>query len=220
VSHLARLQAEFGRKGLTVLGIDQDESRRDTLAYMAHVDAGFGYAVGIGSAAGYPNDGVPDAAVIGADGKVAYRGHPGNLTDNTLQRLLRQVRRPTPEEQESRAKSMLASAERLLDGKQFLRAELILRKTVASHGATEAGKRAAARLAEISSESCKAECDAQREIAALVGGVERPAATLAPKTKDQLARTLEAKAAAWKETAPGAAAIAREWAEIVAHPWK
>src|SRR5262245_14137322 len=108
---------------------------------MAHVDANFGYAVAIGGTKGYPHDGIPDAALIGADGKVAFIGHPVEISNNTIKRLLEKARKPKSDEQESRAAAMVTSAEALVADRQLLRAELILQKAAAKFGSTESGKK-------------------------------------------------------------------------------
>jgi hypothetical protein len=187
---------------------------------MAHVDANFGYAVAIGGKTGYPHDGIPDAALIGADGKVAFIGHPADISNNTIKRLLDKVRKPKPEEQQSRAAAMVTSAEALVADKQLLRAEQILLKTAAKFGSTESGKKAAARAKELSAGEFKAEYDAQKELARLVTGIEKPAAAFDPKTTEALVKSLQARAADWKDAAPTAARLASEWADIAANPWK
>jgi hypothetical protein len=115
---------------------------------------------------------------------------------------------------------MIASAEKLVADKEVLRAEQILLKATAKFGSTESGKKAAARAKELSAGEFKAEYDAQKELARLVTGIEKPAATIDPKLTDKLVRSLQARAADWKEAAPTAARLAGEWADIAANPWK
>lgn len=218
VAHLTKLAGDLAKKGLNIVGIT-GEDRRTVLQYMTHADAGFGYAVALGGASGYPSPGLPYAALVGPDGKLEYLGPPGGLSTKAIEELVRKVQKPTQEQSEARAAKMLASAEKLVADGQLLRAEVLFGKVASKYGATESAKKASARTKEIASGDSKPEYDAQKELAKLLGGVERPAEADTRRAQ-KLAKVLEKKSAEWKETAPRAAALAAEWATICATPWK
>lgn len=218
VAQLTRLQDEYGRRGLTVLAIT-NEDRSTVQRYMAHNDANFGFAVGLGGAASYPTPTIPYAALIAPDGTVAYLGKPGSISGRDIEALLRKVPKPTSAEQERRAATSLAAAEALLAKGDVLRAEAILLKAAARAPATDSGRKAAARAKDLPSGDLAAEHAAQRELAKLVGGtVERPAEA-DPKRFAKLAKTFEKKAEEWREKAPRAAGLALEWRDLAAKTW-
>lgn len=218
MGHLTKLQAEYGKKGLTVLGLNGEDASMN-LRYMVHNDANFGYAVGIGGASGYPHKGIPYSAVIAADGTVAYVGDPGSYSSKDLEALLKKVPKLTPEQAETRAAKMLEYAEKLIGGKELTRGELVLAKIGDRYGSTESGKKAAARRKEIQTGDFAAEWTAQSELAKLLGGVEKPAEADS-KRAQKLVKILEKKATEWATTAPKAAELAGKWKAICEEPWK
>ena len=219
MGHLTKLQSEYGKKGLNVIGIT-GEDRKTITQYMAHNDANFGYTVAIGGASGYPSPGIPYAALIGADGNVEYLGHPGSISNKVIEALLKKVAKLTPEEQEARAATMLASAEKLIADKQVLRAESILQKIDDKFGSTESGKQAAARAKEIASGDFKAEYDAQKELAKIVGGgIEKPKEADGKKMAKAV-KVLDKKSAEWKEEAPKASELAEFWKSVAEESWQ
>lgn len=219
VAPLTRLAEDLAKKGLAVIVLTDDE-RETVERYMAHRDAGFGFPVAFGAAPGYPRPSVPYAALIGADGNVAYLGPPGSLPRGEIEALLRKVPKLTAGEQEARAAAMLATAEKLIAAREVARAESVLSKIGARFGATDSGKRAAARAKEIQTGEFAAEWTAQRELAKLLGGsVEKPAEA-DRKAMEKLARTLEKKSAEWREKAPKAAELAERWRLVASKPWQ
>jgi inorganic triphosphatase YgiF len=186
---------------------------------MTHRDANFGYTVAFGSSSEYPSRGIPHSALIRADGTVAYVGNPGSMSGKLIEEELKKVKKPSPEMAESKASKMLAAAEANIEKKQLLVAESILSKIVAKFPASESGKKAAARVKEIATGDFKAEWDAQKDVAKLIGGNEKPAEADSKKFQ-KIAKAFLKKAEEYKESAPVASAIATEWADIAASPWK
>lgn len=186
---------------------------------MTHRDANFGYTVAFGGSSGYPSRGIPHSALIRADGTVAYVGSPGSMGSKLIEEELKKVKKPTPEVAEAKAAKMLESAEANIAKKQLLLAESILTKIVAKFPASESGKKAAARVKEIATGEFKVEWDAQKDIAKLIGGNEKPAEADSKKFQKNL-KAFQKKAEEYKETAPVAAALAAQWAEVAAEPWK
>jgi thiol-disulfide isomerase/thioredoxin len=218
VSHLSRLQDEYGKKGLVVVGIT-GEDRRQVTRYLAHADAGFSYRIGLGGASGYPSPGIPYAALVAADGTVAWLGEPGGIPKKEIEGLLKKAPKPTAETDEARAAKALATAETLVASKDLLRAEAILANASARWGATPSGKQAAARVKDLAAPEFAAEMNAQREIAKIVGGtIEKPSEADA-KRMEKAAKLLEKKAAEWAESAPRAAEIALFWRDVALAPW-
>jgi hypothetical protein len=190
------------------------------LRYMTHNDANFGYAVAIGQAPAYAVKGIPFVALVGADGSLLWQGPGGSFSGKHIEEALKAVKKPTPEQQEAKAAKSLAYAEKLIEDKRLVQAEQVLQKAAARFGATESGKKAAERAKEIAaSEELKAEFAAQKELAKLLGGVEKPAEADGKKA-EKLVKVLEKKAAEWQSSAPRAAALAEEWKKICADPWK
>lgn len=187
--------------------------------YMAHNDAGFGFAVGLGGASGYPSPGIPYAAVIAPDGTVAYLGHPGSISDKDVEALLKKVAKLSPEEQEARAAKMLQSAEKLVEAKELARAEAILQKVAARFGATESGRKAVARSKEIQIGDFAAEYAAQKELAKMIGGTVEKPAEADSKKMEKLAKAFEKKAAEWAAKAPKAAELANRWKDVASQSW-
>ncbi len=186
---------------------------------MTHNDANFGYMVATGNSSEYPSRGIPHSALIRADGTVAYVGHPGSMGQKLIEEELKKVKKPTPEMAEAKAAKMLETAEASITKKQLLVAESILTKIVAKFPASESGKKAAARVKEIATGDFKAEWDAQKDIAKLIGGNEKPVEADSKKFQ-KAAKAFQKKAEEYKEKAPVASALAAEWAEIAANPWK
>lgn len=218
MGHLTKLQAEFGKKGLTVLGLTGEDLDMN-LRYMIHNDANFGYAVGIGGASGYPHRGIPYSAIIAADGTVAYLGHPGSFSSKDLEALLKKVPKLTAEQQEARAAKMLEFVEKLIADKELTRAEVVVGRIQERYAATESGKKAAARVKEIQTGEFAAEYAAQKELAKLIGGVEKPAEADSKKFQ-KLVKVLDKKAAEWAEKAPKTAEMAKKWKSLAEEPWK
>jgi hypothetical protein len=187
--------------------------------YMTHNDANFGYTVGVGQgSAAYPHKGIPYKVLIGADGKIIKMGNVA-VTNGDVEDALKKAKKLKPEELEPRAAKALEAAEKLIADKQLARAEALLQKTATKFAATESGKKAKARVAELAAAELKAEYDAQKELVKLVG-VEKPAEKVDPKAADKLVKALEKKSAEWKETAPKAAELATQWVTVLRNPWK
>ncbi|MCE9636257.1 MAG: TlpA family protein disulfide reductase [Planctomycetes bacterium] len=217
VPHLTKLQERWGAKGLSILAIT-GEDRSTVLRYMAHEDAGFGYAVALGDAPEYPCPGLPYAALIGPDGNVEYLGEPGGVPSKTIEALLKKVVKPTADEQAARAAKMLESAEALVASKDLLRAAALFAKVEARFPASDAARKAGARAKDIQSGDFAAEFAAQTELQKLVGGAERPSEA-DTKRMSKLVKPLEKKAADWKTSAPRAAELATLWRDIAAETW-
>lgn len=218
VGPLSRLQREEARRGLTVVGLTSDD-RATLLRYMTHVDASFAWPVGIGSGPGYPARTLPFSALVGADGTLLWQGASGSLPRETLDRALRGVTKPTAEALEARAARALALAEALLLDRQYVRAEAHLRSAAERWGTTPSGRAAAALLPRLAADDVRAEVEAQRSLAKLLGGAERPSEADSKRAR-KLAKALEKKAEEWRESAPRASALAADWAAICAEPWK
>src|SRR5215471_6283546 len=145
--HLARMAEDFGKKGLNVLALT-NESRETVMKYMTQLAAvPLPYTIGYGGGSGnYPSPGIPHAFLISADQKVVWEGNPGSFPEKLLDEELKKVK-ITDEMKNARAEKAVAYAETLITAKDYLRAANLLDKTAKDLGATEGGKKAAARRA-------------------------------------------------------------------------
>jgi hypothetical protein len=224
VGHLSKLQDEYGKKGLTIIAIT-GEDKDMNLRYMVHNDPGFRYKVAIGGASGYEMPGVPFAFLIDAEGKIVYRGSPGGLSKKkVLLPALKQVREPTEEEVAARSQKMLDFAEAFVADKMYLRAELAFDKLIAKFPKSEAAATAKERKkAMLDEDGAKAEHDAQKKIAKLVGGVEAPDGSskkMKSKQIESAVKKLKKLAEGFEETAPRSAELAQEWRNIFRIKWQ
>jgi hypothetical protein len=208
------------KKGLTVLAITA-EPRETVLKFAAQLaPAPMPYVIGLGGGDGaYPVPGYPTAFLIGADGKVAWQGHPGAFDEKLLEAELKKVK-VTDQMKEARAAKALAYAETLIGTKQVLAAVNVLERTSKDFGATESGKKAAARRADLDKdEALKKELAAQKELDKAVGGIQMPKDKFKKKDRDGVAKSLDALAKKFQTDAPAAAALATEWAKCVREDW-
>ncbi|MBI5364442.1 MAG: TlpA family protein disulfide reductase [Planctomycetes bacterium] len=83
------LQAKFGEKGLTVIGVT-DEGAKDTESFASATKMNYAYAYDKGgklsSWAGV--SGIPAAILLDPSGKVVWQGHPGSLSEDAIQKAL------------------------------------------------------------------------------------------------------------------------------------
>jgi len=87
--HLNELQEKFGPKGLSIIAVT-DEGESDTVKWVENKGAQYPYAYDKGGklARHFGVRGIPDAVLIDATGKVAWRGHPAALDEKTLEAAL------------------------------------------------------------------------------------------------------------------------------------
>jgi hypothetical protein len=85
VPHLNTLHERLFQKGLVVVGVTgEDKTEVETFIGKHKVT----YPIGIGWSDGYDVKGIPAAFLIDPSGKVAWRGHPGQLEDKTIDAAL------------------------------------------------------------------------------------------------------------------------------------
>ena len=216
------MQDKYRAKGLTVIGIT-GEDRATNLRYMLHNDPAFTYRVALGSAPGYETPEFPWSVLIAPDGSVAWQGSPARMSvKKNLKPLLAQVRKPTAVERDVRAAKMLAFADAFAADQFFVRAESAFQALIATYPASEAATTAKARMKSILvADGARAEYDAQKAIVKLVGGVEAPNPSgKRVKNPEREAAKLKKLAQRYAESAPRAARLAREWADIYSEVWK
>ena len=85
ITELNALHATKAELGLVVVGVT-DEEPGDVTAYVTKNKVT--YPVGVGSNEGYRIAGVPEAFLIGKDGKILWRGHPVALDQRQLENAL------------------------------------------------------------------------------------------------------------------------------------
>jgi hypothetical protein len=212
---------EYAKKGLNVIAIT-NESRETVQKYMAQLTAApVPYTVGLGGGSNaYPAAGIPKAFLIGADGKVVWEGSPGAFSTKQLEEELKKVK-ITDEMRAAKAEKALAYAETLIGKKDVLVAATLLEKVSKDAKAGEGAKKAAERLAALQTDAAlKAELDAQKALDKAVGGIEMPKEKLKDKEREGKAKALDSLAKKYKDTAPGAADRATQWAKVMREDWK
>lgn len=88
IHQVPHLNALFERKkelGLVVVGVTGDAMDEVKTFVEQHR---VGYPIGIGGHGGYEVRGIPHAFLIGIDGKILWRGHPGTLEDAQIDAAL------------------------------------------------------------------------------------------------------------------------------------
>jgi len=220
--HLARMAEDNAKKGLTVIAIT-NEPRETVQKFMAQLaEKPLTYTVGYGGGANnYPtSEGIPKAFCVGVDGKVIWEGHPADFNEKMLDTELKKVKL-TDEMKSARADKAVAYAETLITAKEYLRAANLLDKAAKDYAATEGGKKAAARRADLDKdEAVKKELAAQKELDKAVGGIEMPKEKIKKKERDGVATKIDALAKKFQTDAPATAAMATEWAKCVREDWK
>ncbi len=224
MGHLSKLQDKYRDKGLTVIGIT-GEDRRTNLRYMLHNDPGFTYKVAIGSAPGYDTPEFPWSVLIAPDGSVAWKGSPARMSANKdLKPLLAQVRDPTPAELSARTTKMLRFAESFVADELYVRAELALEAIVAKYPKSKAAGIAKARVKSmLVIEGAVLEYLVQQSIVKLVGGVDAPdpaGKRVKAKNAARAVTKLVKLAEKYEESAPRAARLALEWADLHRVAWE
>lgn len=218
VRHLVDLTEDYGAKGLTVVGVT-DETEDVVLSWLTHEDASVNYKIALGGGADYGVRGLPYAYLVGADGKVAWQGPTGSLSKSRIEELLKDVPEATPESRAAAAERCVAYARKLAGDGLVYRAHHVLVDVLESR--VPAAREAAVTLMKSLSEGDNAaEFDAQRDLAKLLGGVERPRERIKSKKAESLAKKLEQLAEKHAEDAPRAASLAKRWAELLRTPWK
>lgn len=180
------------------------------------------YAIANGGGSAYAVSGVPYSVLIGSDGKVVYEGSPGGISEKVIEAELKKVK-TTPEAAEARAGKREAFAEKFAEDKLFARAEYELTQVTTLYPSTEAAKKAKEKLATFAEGDTKAELDAQKEVAKMVGlgaNFEKPADKLKDKEMEAVAKKLTKKAEELRAKTPRAAKMAEEWAGYFTTQWK
>jgi hypothetical protein len=222
VGHLSKLQDRYREKGLTVIGIT-GEDRAMNLRYMIHQDPGFTYKVAIGSAPGYETPRFPWSVLVAPDGSIAWQDSPARMNEKKhLRPLLAKVERPSAARIEARTERMLERAEAFVGECLFLRAEAQFEALIRLFPDSDAAATARERMSAVMNDIANgAEIAAQKKIAKLIGGIERPDPEgKRAKNPERTAARLKKLADGWRETAPRSARLADEWAALYLDPWK
>lgn len=92
---MQELQETYGKDGLVVLALTSEEPGK-VEPYIEEL--GLTLPIGAQSATSgrYGVSGIPDAALIGPDGKLAWSGHPSSLSKSKVEEVLRGARKPAP----------------------------------------------------------------------------------------------------------------------------
>ena len=90
MTHLNELAKEFGSKGLVVIALSK-EAKGTIEPWLEAQGAEYPVFVDDGgaTASAYGVSGIPNAALIGPDGKVAWQGHPGDLNAQMVEPVLK-----------------------------------------------------------------------------------------------------------------------------------
>lgn len=89
VPHLNELREKYEDDGLTIVGVTNEEAglvRKKVED--AEMEFGVVLVQGSGVDVAYGAGRVPHSVLIGRDGKVAWSGHPSNLAEERIQKLL------------------------------------------------------------------------------------------------------------------------------------
>jgi thiol-disulfide isomerase/thioredoxin len=89
IPHLNELNKKYKDKGLVIIGISDEDQKKVTefrktlpMDYTVAIDKkDLGQKLGV--------TGIPHAFVVGKDGKVAWQGHPMELTDAEIEKVLK-----------------------------------------------------------------------------------------------------------------------------------
>jgi len=211
---------EYGKKGLNVISIT-NESRETVLKYLAQKGvAPTDYQIGLGGGHGnYQARGIPASWLIGVDGKVLWQGHPGSLDKKEMEAELRKVK-PTPESREAKAARAVEYADSLLAVKRYLMASEVLDRVSKEQKDTASGKKAAEKVKEMDADAAvKADLAAQKDLAKLVGGAEKPKEKFKSKEREGAAVRLESFIKK-NEGKAGAVELAQMWAKVMTEDWK
>jgi len=92
VPRLKELHGKYADKGLVIVGIS-NESEDIVKSYM--IEHRIPYVIGIDYQSRtfktYGIRGIPNAVLVGADGKVIWRGHPLSIDESTIEDALKAV---------------------------------------------------------------------------------------------------------------------------------
>ena len=90
IPHLNEFNKKFKDKGLVVIGIT-DEDKRDVVKFRKTVPMEYNVAIDKGGklSAQFGISGIPQAFIVGKDGKIVWEGHPGSLTDAEIEKVLK-----------------------------------------------------------------------------------------------------------------------------------
>jgi AhpC/TSA family len=89
VPHLNELHEKFAGQGLTIIGVT-DEAQKITDEWVAdrHVEYAYAFDKGGKLKRWFGIEGIPHAVLINPNGQIVWRGHPGELSEATLQASL------------------------------------------------------------------------------------------------------------------------------------
>lgn len=91
--HLKEVDAEFGKQGLRVLALS-DEEQSAVEPYVDQMDLPFLVASGSSSGDAYGVTGIPHTFLIDAQGTLVWEGSPGDLSKATIKKALKGAKRP------------------------------------------------------------------------------------------------------------------------------
>lgn len=89
IPHLIKMQSKYQDKGVVILGLT-NEPLSAVKAFAEKMKMNYPVGTGSKSAGVYGVEGLPTAFVIGADGKVAWSGHPMSGLEPAIERALAQ----------------------------------------------------------------------------------------------------------------------------------
>jgi len=224
VRHLAKLAADFAKKGLAVVALTSDDDRRTLERFLTHADPSADYRIAAGGASGYAVTRLPCAVLIGTDGKVLVDGTAGrSISDKEVEAALKSVHAPSAEELEARAARRFAFAETFAADGLYARAEYEMRETARLFAGAPSAKKAADRAKSFGEGDAAAELDAQKDVAKIANlnaTFEHADDKPKPADAEAIAKRLTKKADELRAKTPHAAKLAETWAAIYADPWK
>jgi hypothetical protein len=92
VGHLNELQEKYGEQGLSIVAVSKEDSS-SLEKFIEELGAEFPIvAEKTNSMRAYGKTSYPSSFLIGPDGRVLWEGHPGNLSDATLEEFLSNVK--------------------------------------------------------------------------------------------------------------------------------
>jgi thiol-disulfide isomerase/thioredoxin len=225
ISQLNRFQTELGRKGFRLLSITR-ESRETVMKFMAQLNSTpIDYTIGVGGGTDrFQSTTIPNAWLVSAEGKVIWQGSPAALTEKTIETELKKIPKSPANDSEARAAKTLERAEALVAEKRVAEAVEALRALGRDKvlKGTESAAKAEVRATEIEKdENLKAELNAQRDLARLVGGnLDRPREKMKPRERGVAAVRLESFIKTNGESAPAATAMAETWLKVMREDWR
>lgn len=210
VRPLGKLQREYRRKGLHVLGITSED--QDTvLRHLASQSESVEFVLGLGRAPDYGVTAVPHAYLIDAEGGVVWSGAPGSLDRKLLKKTLSGVRPQTPDERAATHANALRRAEALEADGHLHDALGAYRRLLGDEPAEELERQLTAAVDRLMADEHRAEREAQRALRKLLSTDGYPPTGLDGRARTALIRKLAKFERDHADEAPVATEQARAW---------